>query len=260
MSFEETPALRYQKQNQIATLSIDNPARLNAMTFEMWKSLPDFLEQAKSDPEVGVLVLRGAGDKAFSSGADISQFGARRSTEEGVKLWNTTVSEGVAQLAAFPKPVVGLIRGFCFGGGVGLALHCDLRFVIDDASFSIPAARLGVGYYPMWLHRLSALVGPAVAKEIMFTARRYNSEQALAVGLINGIYNEDEALDIVRKISKLAPLSHTASKLAIDEAVIPGSYGLERCEQALSACFSSQDSIEGPAAFRDKRPAVFSGR
>ena len=260
MSFEETPVLRYRKENQVATLSIDNSARLNAMTFEMWKSLPDFLGQVESDPEVRVLVLRGAGDKAFSSGADISQFGARRSTEEGVKLWNTTVSDGVAQLAAFPKPVVGLIRGICFGGGVGLALHCDLRFAIDDASFSIPAARLGVGYYPTWLRRLSALVGPAVAKEIMFTARRYNAQQAQAVGLINGICTEDEALNIVQKISGLAPLSHKAAKLAIDEAVNPGSYGLERCEQALGACFASQDYIEGQAAFRDKRPAVFSGR
>jgi enoyl-CoA hydratase len=209
---------------------------------------------------VRVLVLRGVGDKAFSSGADISQFGERRSTDEGVKLWNDTVQAGVARLAAFPKPVVALIQGYCFGGGCGLALHCDLRYAMQDAHFSIPAARLGVGYYPTWLQRLAALVGPAVAKEIMFTARRYDARQALAAGLINGVVSEADALATVQAIAGLAPLSHRASKMAIDDAFVPGLYGQEQCEDAVLACFRSEDYKEGQAAFRDKRPASFDGR
>src|SRR5690606_15861468 len=119
---DHTPELRLEKNGAVATLWIDHPTRLNAMTFDMWASIPGLLDQVESDDEVRVLVLRGAGGKAFSSGADISQFGERRSTEEGVKLWNDTVQASVARLAVSPKPVVALIQGYCFGGGVGLAL------------------------------------------------------------------------------------------------------------------------------------------
>lgn len=257
---EHTPVLRLDKQGAVATLWIDHPTRLNAMTFDMWASIPALLDEVGRDEKLRVLVLRGAGDKAFSSGADISQFGERRSTEEGVNLWNNTVQASVARLSVFPKPVVALIKGYCFGGGVGLALHCDLRYAMEDARFSIPAARLGVGYYPSWLRRLASLVGPAIAKEIMFTARRYDARQALAVGLVNAVVSEADALAAVQTIADLAPLSHQASKWAIDEAGLPGLYGPDQCEAAVLACFRSEDYKEGQAAFRDRRPASFHGR
>lgn len=257
---EHSPTLRLEKEGAVATLWIDHPTRLNAMSFDMWASIPALLDQVESNADLRVLVVRGAGSKAFSSGADISQFGERRSTDEGVKLWNDTVQASVARLAGFPKPVVALIRGYCFGGGVGLALHCDLRYVVEDARFSIPAAKLGVGYYPSWLKRLSALVGPAKAKEIMFTSGKYDARQALDAGLVNAVGSEADALAAVQAIAVLAPLSHRASKIAIDEAVMPGLYGSEQCEAAVLDCFRSEDYKEGQAAFRDKRPAAFRGR
>lgn len=260
MSSEHTPTLRYQKDGGVATLSIDHPTRHNAMTFDMWVALPGLIEKADADPDVRVLVLRGAGEKAFSSGSDISQFGERRSTEAGVKLWNDTVVAAADRLVRLSKPSVALIRGLCFGGGVGLSLHCDLRFATSDATFSIPAAKLGVGYYPAWLKRLSSLVGPAIAKEIMFTARRYDAAQALKVGLINDVRDEAETVELAARMASLAPLSLRASKMAIDDAVEPGKYGDDACQQALRTCFASQDYKEGQAAFRDKRPPTFTGR
>lgn len=259
MSSEYTPRLRLLKKGNVATLTIEHPKRLNAMTFEMWSSLPEYLKEVAEDPKLRVLVLRGGDGKSFSSGADISQFGERRSTEEGVRLWNSTVQDSVAQLAALPKPVVALISGICYGGGFGLALHCDLRYVIGEAAFAIPAAKLGIGYYPDWLRRLTALVGPAAAKEIMFTSRRYDQAQALRVGLINDVLDDAAACAMVERIGSLAPLSHRASKMAIEEVVMPDLYGTQACEDAVLDCFRSEDYKEGRAAFQEKRPANFKG-
>jgi len=260
MSSEEyVPYLKLQKTGPVAMLTIEHPRRLNAMTFEMWASLPGLLKEVADDPELRVLVLRGGDGKAFSSGADISQFGERRSTEEGVRLWNTTVEAGVAQLAMFLKPVVAVVSGICYGGGFGLALHCDLRYVVGEASFAIPAAKLGIGYYPNWLHRLTALVGPATAKEMMFASRRYDQAQALRVGLVNDVLDEAAVQDMIARIASLAPLSHRASKMAVEEAVAPGTYGVRACEAAVLDCFNSEDYKEGRAAFQEKRPARFKG-
>jgi len=260
MSSEEyVPHLRLRKQGHVATLAIVHPRRLNAMTFEMWASLPVLLKDVADDPALRVLVLRGGNDNAFSSGADISQFGERRSTAEGVRLWNTTVEAGVAQLTTFLKPVVAVISGVCYGGGFGLALHCDLRYVVGEAFFAIPAAKLGIGYYPSWLRRLTALVGPATAKEMMFASRRYDQTQAVRLGLVNDSLDESALQDRIARIGSLAPLSHRASKMAIEEAVVPGAYGVRACEEAVRDCFHSEDYKEGRAAFQEKRPACFKG-
>ncbi|MEI2415923.1 enoyl-CoA hydratase [Orrella sp. JC864] len=253
------PTLHYGVQDGVATLRIDHPARHNAMTFQMWQRLPALAAQAQDDPAVRVLLLRGTGGKAFCSGSDISQFGERRSTPEGIALWNGTVVQAVDALARVAKPTVALIEGLCMGGGMGLALHCDLRFATEDASFAIPAAKLGVAYYPSWLRRLSALAGPAVAKELMFTARRYDARQALSIGLVNAADGVEAALERVARMAALAPLSQAASKMAIDEAVAPGTHGEQACQQALERCFASDDYKEGQAAFQAKRPPVFVG-
>lgn len=260
MSSNHQPALQLEKQGAHATLWIDHPTRRNALTFEMWASIPERLAEAGADPDIRVLILRGKGDQAFCAGADISQFGDRRSTEEGVRLWNSTVQASVDRLAAFPKPVVALISGYCFGGGVGLAMHCDMRYVIGEASFSIPAARLGLAYYPVWLQRLVSLVGPSVAKEIMFTAGRYTADEARSVGLIDAILTEEAAMERVAAIASLAPMTHYASKLAIDAAAMHGTIGARQCEEAVMACFRSDDYQEGQRAFAQKRPADFRGR
>ncbi len=259
-SVAQTPTLRLEKQGAVATLWIDHPTRLNAMSFEMWASIPGFIDEVEADGDIRVLVLRGAGEKAFCSGADISQFGERRSTPEGVKLWNDTVQASVARLGMCSKPVVGFIQGICYGGGMGLALHCDLRYALEGSSFAIPAAKLGVGYYPSWLRRLTSVVGPAFAKDMMFTARRLSTEEARAAGLVNGVVTLSEVQAIIERIASLAPLSQRASKMAIDEAVSPGLYGEEQCGAAVLTCFASEDYKEGRAAFGEKRPPSFKGR
>lgn len=260
MSSDHAPLLRYTVSGGVATIEIDHPTRLNAMTFEMWQELPRRLDEAERDDAVRVVLLRGAGSKAFSSGSDISQFGERRSTEAGITLWNDTVQVAARRLAALRKPTIAWVQGMCFGGGVGLAVHCDLRYASADAVFSIPAAKLGVAYYPSWLKRLSALTGPAHAKEIMYTARRYDAEQAAQIGLVNAVCDAERVADVTQRMAGAAPLSLGASKLAIDEAIEPGRHGLQACEDALRACFASQDYTEGQAAFREKRTPAFSGR
>lgn len=259
-SVAQTPSLRLEKQGAVATLWIDHPTRLNAMSFDMWESIPAFIDDVEADDDIRVVVLRGAGEKAFSSGADISQFGERRSTPEGIKLWNTTVQASVARLGTCAKPVVALIQGICFGGGMGLALHCDLRYALEGSSFSIPAARLGVGYYPSWLSRLTWLVGPAFAKDMMFTARRIDTSEAKASGLINAVVTHAQAQATIERIASMAPLSQRASKVAINETVSAGLYGDEQCEAAVLTCFHSEDYKEGRAAFAEKRPPSFKGR
>lgn len=262
MSSESQAAgvIRSHRDGAVGHVVIDNVVKHNAMSFDMWTSLPDHLAQLDDDPDVRVIVLQGAGDRAFASGSDISQFGERRNTPEGVALYNLTVDRAVAAIGSVRKPTVARIQGYCFGGGVGMALHCDLRYATPDATFSIPAGKVGVGYHELWLHRLAWLVGPANAKEIMFTARRYDAENAMRIGLINNLLDEAGVTELVTNMAKLAPLTALSSKLSIETAIAPSEHGRAACQASIMRCFESQDYIEGRNAFTDKRTPVFSGR
>lgn len=251
--------IKASRNGPVGTLTLDNLPKHNAMSFDMWQDLPLRLRELDEDPEIRVIVLQGAGEKAFASGSDISQFGERRNTPEGVALYNGTVERAVAALAAVRKPTIARIRGYCFGGGVGMALHCDLRYATPDATFCIPAGKVGVGYNETWLQRLAWLVGPANAKEIMLTARRYKADEALRIGLINDIADDAQVEQTLQTIAGLAPLTHLASKLAIDTATAVSERGREACQQAIRACFASKDYIEGRDAFTQKRTPRFTG-
>lgn len=263
MAEPKTPELRLEREGQLAILVLDNPSRLNALTASMWAALPKLIAEADSDPAIRVLVLKGAGGKAFSAGADISEFDSAR-TGDAVKAYdalNHAAFEAVLQAA---KPTLAMIEGFCLGGGLGIAACCDMRLANVTATFAIPAARLGLGYHPRWVRTLLTLAPPSKVKELLFTARRFSAAEALAMGLVNHVHPETELEKETRALAEViaanAPLTVRAAKAAIDELSLrPESADLARLEQLVKNCFDSADYGEGRRAFAEKRKPVFEG-
>jgi enoyl-CoA hydratase len=173
-----TDKMLSRKEGGVGYVIFNNPERHNAVSLEMWAATTDILESFRNDPEVRVVVVTGAGGKAFVSGADISKFESERSSMEAVKHYNVTVAKANATVADFPKPTIAMIKGYCIGGGLGLALCCDMRIVSDNSKFGVPAAKLGLGYAYPGLKRLVDVVGPAFAKEIFYTGRQFDVAEA----------------------------------------------------------------------------------
>jgi enoyl-CoA hydratase/carnithine racemase len=218
----------------------------------------------EADSRVRVVVLVGAGDKAFVSGADISEFEKQRSTPEAEAEYGRLSATALQALGGLGKPSIAMIRGFCIGGGMTVALACDLRIAAEGSQFAIRAARLGLGYGYEGLVKLAGLVGPAYAKEIMLTARRFQADEALRIGLINQVAAADQLEALVREYAAMmganAPLTMNAAKLAVDEAMKdPADRDLARVTAAVRACFASEDFIEGRRAFMEKRAPRFQG-
>jgi enoyl-CoA hydratase/carnithine racemase len=260
-----TDRLIAERQGPIGWITFSNPERHNAMNMEMWQALPQALSAFEAEDEVKVIVLRGAGDRAFISGADISEFEKNRSSVEAVAAYEDMVTSTMRSLQIIPKPTIAMIRGYCIGGGLGLAVSCDLRIATEGSTFGIPAARLGVGYRFNGVKRLRDLVGPAFAKEIFFTARRFHGPEALRMGLINRMTADADLEAVVGElcasIAGNAPLTVRSAKLMIEELDKPlGEPDYERCEDLMKVCFESEDYTEGRTAFMEKRKPVFRGR
>ena len=258
------PQLRIEDRGNIRWLIVDNPSRLNAFTMAMWAALPRLIREAEEDPDVRVIVLTGAGEKAFSAGADISEFETGRTAEKAAEYdaLNNAAFEAVARCA---KPTIAAIRGYCMGGGLELAVCCDLRVASDTAQFSVPAAKLGIGYNPRWIRPLLAVVSPARARELLYTGRRFNADEALAMGLVNSVHRSEAlteaATALASEIAANAPLSILAAKRAIDEFTLrPENPDIAALDRYVDACFQSEDYIEGRRAFMAKRKPVFRGR
>ena len=210
-------------------------------------------------------MLKGTGERAFVSGADISQFGAQRRNAAEVAESNRLTNAARQALATFPKPTIAMIQGYCLGGGLAIALMCDLRFAAEGSTFGIPAARLGVGYAASSIGLLQALVGPAYTREILFTGRRFTGDEALHMGLINRLLPVAELAPQVQEcaatIGANAPLTIQAAKLASTELLKAESErDLALVQSAVEACFDSTDYHEGRTAFMEKRPPTFTGR
>jgi enoyl-CoA hydratase/carnithine racemase len=247
----------------IGTITFNNPDKRNAMSLEMWQGLVEILDRFESDASLRVVVLTGAGTKAFMSGADISQFGSQRADAAGQREYEALTSTGRAQLAAFSRPVIARIRGFCLGGGIGVALQADLRIAAEDAEFGIPAARLGLAYGAGMVRQLVALVGPAHARMLLYTGGRIGAREAERIGLVNRTVPTEELVETVEELAETiagnAPLSIRAAKLAVSACELPGSVADQVLDDALAACFDSADYREGRAAFQEKRPPRFIG-
>jgi enoyl-CoA hydratase/carnithine racemase len=253
-----------RKEGGVGYITFNNPERHNAMSREMWAATGRILDDYKSDKSVRVVVLTGAGGKSFVSGADISEFAQQRANQEQVELYNRTSDRAFTSLYEFPKPTIAMIRGYCIGGGLGLALCCDLRIATDNSKFGIPAAKLGLGYGYVGVKRLVDLVGPSYAKEIFFTARQFDAGEAQAMGLINRVVPSADLETYVKTyadtISVNAPMTVHAVKVTVGEAVKDESVrNVALSDQLVKACFDSQDYVEGRTAFMEKRKPAFKG-
>jgi enoyl-CoA hydratase len=246
----------------VGLITFNQPEKRNAMSVDMWVGLGEILTAFEADDAVRVVILTGAGTKAFVSGADISQFDKQRADGNAQVEYDKLTSAGRAQLAAFPKPVIARIRGFCLGGGLGIAMQADLRIAADDSHFGIPAAKLGIAYGMDMVRKLVALIGPAQARTMLFTGTRIDGAEAARIGLVNQVVHEEDltetVLKIAREIADNAPLSVRAAKLAVAAAVDPTA-DVGAAERAVLACFDSQDYREGRAAFAEKRKPHFTG-
>lgn len=253
-----------KRTGPVAEILLNNPARHNALSLDMWERLATLLAELAADDSLRVLVLKGAGGKAFAAGADISRFESERASQDAVRHYNTVAGEASARLYNFPRPTIALIRGHCIGGGVNLAVCCDMRIAASDATFSIPAARLGLGYGFAGVQRLAEVVGLPVAMEMFYTARRYSAEDAVRIGLANRMVAVNEidfvVADTANAICENAPLTITAIKAIARELGKPGAArDHAKLDRMVEACFASNDYSEGRRAFMEKRKPNFTG-
>ncbi|HEV8718260.1 MAG TPA: enoyl-CoA hydratase [Candidatus Binatia bacterium] len=258
--------LLFHKEPPLAWITFNRPERRNAVSMEMWQALPGLVSQVAEDNDVRVLLLRGAGEEAFISGADISQFGRVRSDAATTGEYDRATGHALSSLATLEKPVIAMIHGICFGGGCSVAVMCDLRLCADDARFCIPAARLGIAYpVERGVERLVHIVGTANATEILLTARVYNAEEAYHMGLVNRVLPkadlESYTRDYALKLADNAPLSVAAHKFFVRESTKAANLRDADKIRAFSArCFNSDDYKEGVAAFMQKRRPQFQGK
>jgi enoyl-CoA hydratase/carnithine racemase len=254
-----------RKDGPIGWIQFNNPARHNAVSVDMWKAVPEIMAEFEQDDEIRVVVLSGAGGRAFISGADISEFAEKRSSRENVVEYNRISGQANAAIIDFPKPTIAMIQGYCVGGGLSVALCCDLRLAADNARFAVPAAKLGLGYGFDGIKRLVDVVGPSFAKEIFYTARQFDAAEALGMGLVNRVVPAGDIETYVRDYAGMiggnAPLTINSVKLCVNEAVTdPDKRDLAAAQAAVDGCFASADYVEGRTAFMEKRKPAFRGR
>jgi enoyl-CoA hydratase/carnithine racemase len=259
-----TDKLLARKEAGVGIATFNNPERLNAVSLEMWEAAKHALDAFATDNDVRVVVLTGAGGKAFVSGADISKFGSERATLEGVRAYDATTAATFNAIDEFPKPTIAMIRGYCVGGGLGLASCCDLRICSDNSRFAVPAAKLGLGYGYDGLKRLVDIVGPSFAKEIFYTARQFDAQEAYDMGLVNRVVPTGELESAVKNITDMicanAPLTIKAVKFTVGEILKDESgRDVARVNDMVEACFKSRDYTEGRTAFMEKRKPNFTG-
>jgi enoyl-CoA hydratase len=260
----QTDKMLSRKEGGVGYLIFNNPERHNAVSLEMWDAAAGILADFAADNAIRVVVLTGAGGKAFVSGADISKFESERSSKDAIERYNKSVDKANTAVYEFPKPTIAMIRGYCIGGGVGLALCCDLRICSDNSKFGVPAAKLGLGYGFTGIKKLVDVVGPSFAKEIFYTARQFTAAEAQMMGLVNRVLPDGEVEKYVKDyadtISGNAPITVNSVKFIVGQAVKDADKrDLKACEDWVSRAFASKDYVEGRQAFMEKRKPRFTG-
>jgi enoyl-CoA hydratase len=258
-------SLLVEKRGAVGWLTFNQPAKKNAINDAMWRAIPPALEQFDRDAEVRCIVFRGAGTAAFAAGADISEFEKKRSEQGAVSKYDDLLDRVLHSIQGSPKPTLSMIYGFCLGGGLEIALACDLRYCGASAQFGIPAAKLGLAYNIEGHKRLLETVGHARAREIMFLGRRYDANEAFAMGLVHRVLPDSEleryTNDVINTLCDNAPLSIANTKTILEEyAKAEGAPDLGRMRAAIERCAKSADYIEGRRAFMEKRKPRFTGK
>jgi enoyl-CoA hydratase len=249
----------------VGVVTFNNPAKRNAMSIEMWDGLGSALIELRDDPDIRVVIMTGAGDKAFMSGADISQFEKNRHNAQASEEYSRRSDATRAVLADYPKPSIACIRGFCLGGGMQMAMAADIRLASDNSQFGIPAAKLGIAYGYNGLNQLVSLVGPSWARLLMYTGMRIDSAEACRIGLVDRVLPDAELWDatteIARTIAGNAPLAIKAAKITIAQVLRdPDQRDKKAIKEIGTACMDSEDFREGRRAFMEKRKPNFTGR
>ena len=258
-----TAQLITRKDGAIGWIVMSNPAKRNALTFDMWRSFPSLLHAFADDKEIRVVVLTGEGEH-FAAGADISQFGEKRIHGEALNQYNEALKVATAALLDFPKPLLAKIRGACVGGGLALALDCDLRFCSDEAVFLMPAGKLGLGYEFGGIERMIQVIGPSNACDLFFSAHKLNASEAKEIGVVNRVFPrqafEQGFAAYCDAIVANAPMTLAAAKFAMREVSRPSTErDMAKVQALYEACFKSQDYAEGRSAFLEKRAPRFRG-
>jgi enoyl-CoA hydratase/carnithine racemase len=254
-----------EREGRIATVVFNRPHVRNAFNLATWTALPGVVDALARDADVRAIVFRGAGEEAFASGADISEFRENRKDRASAEAYNARTAEAYRAMERCPKPTIAMIYGYCMGGAIATAMACDLRFSADTGKFGIPAARLGIVYGLHSVKRLVSLVGPAMAKDILFSARVLDAAEALRVGFVERVYPAAElaahTYEYLRRVAENAPLTVQGAKLIV-EAVVEDGGGSKQAEieQLQLTAFESEDYREGTAAFMEKRRPRFGGR
>ena len=259
-----TPKMLAEVNDGIGWITFNAPEKRNAMSLDMWQGLGEILSKLQEEKSLRVLILKGAGDAAFVSGADISEFEEKRSSQRDRDAYEAAFDDALDKLANFATPVVAMIRGYCIGGGLAIALNTDIRIATEQSKFGIPAAKLGLGYGFEAVKTLESIVGPSHAKDILFTARFLEAKEALSIGLVNFMVGsellEQTVNEYANKIVSNAPLTIRAVKKTVGEVVKdPGQKNPAHIERMVNDCFLSADYQEGRRAFMEKRKPKFTG-